>query len=599
MECAGETATVTVLFTDLVSSTQLMSSLGESAFDELRQPHLALLGQTIAAHGGVEVKSLGDGVMAVFTAASDAVAAAVAMQQAVARHGHRAAARLSMRVGLALGDATTYSGDWFGTPVVQAARLCDQCGGDEILVTDTVRAVAEARTNARFVPVGALALRGLAEVAVWKLDWAQEATPAAVALPDRLHGIEESGFVGRQPELAALRAAFERAATGSRQMLLVGGEPGAGKSRLIAEFAQQVHAEGASVLFGRCDEGLAVPYQPFVEALTHYVHHAPPAEMPSGLGHRGGELARLVPELTELVTGLPSPLRCDPETERYRLFEAIASWLGAASADEVLLVVLDDLHWAAQPTLLALRHVLNDTSPAHLLIVGSYRHTELDPTHSLADLLADLRRVPGVERLTLEGLNEAEVTALLETTGHCRGDHTQALARTIRAHTGGNPFFVGELVRHAAESGVRGRADDGRLEHLGIPEGVHEVVRRRLGRLSAAAQAVLVTAAVVGVEFDLAVVAAVTGLSEEAVADALEEAIAAGLVTEVAGRCRFRHQLLRASLYGSLSITRRRRLHRRVDEAVEALYRSRLDDHLPAALAQLAQDQVAELYTRA
>ncbi|MGH8919969.1 MAG: adenylate/guanylate cyclase domain-containing protein, partial [Actinomycetes bacterium] len=251
VECAGETTTVTVLFTDLVSSTQLMSRLGESAFDELRQPHLALLGQTIATHGGVEVKSLGDGVMAVFTAASDAVAAAVAMQQAVARHGHRAPARLSMRVGLALGDATEYAGDWFGTPVVQAARLCGQCGGGEILVTDTVRAVAEARSNTRFEPVGTLSLRGLAEVAVWKLEWAQAAAiPAAVALPGGLHGVQEFGFVGRRPELATLRAAFERAVAGNRQVVLVGGEPGAGKSRLAAEFAQEVHADGASVLFG-------------------------------------------------------------------------------------------------------------------------------------------------------------------------------------------------------------------------------------------------------------------------------------------------------------------------------------------------------------
>ncbi|MGH8921266.1 MAG: ATP-binding protein, partial [Actinomycetes bacterium] len=325
-------------------------------------------------------------------------------------------------------------------------------------------------------------------------------------------------------------------------------------------------------LFGRCDEGLAVPYQPFVEALSHYVHHAPPAELPSGLGHRAGELARLVPELSELVAGLPSPPRCDPETERYHLFEAIASWLSAASADEVLLVILDDLHWATQPTLLALRHLLKDPSPARLLIVGSYRHTELNPAHSLADLLADLRRVPRVKRLTLGGLDEAEVTAFLEATGHPRSEHTRGLARTIRTQTDGNPFFVGELARHAAEPGALDRADDGGLAHLSIPEGVHEVMLRRLGRLSEAAKAALVTAAVVGVEFDLAVVAVVTGLSEEAVADAVEEAIAAGLVTEVASialRCRFRHQLLRASLYGSLSIARRQHLHRRVGEAVE------------------------------
>ncbi|MGH3813801.1 MAG: ATP-binding protein [Pseudonocardiaceae bacterium] len=627
---AGGISTVTVLFTDLVSSTQIMNLLGDSTFEELRQSHLSLLGQTIAAHGGVEVKSLGDGVMAVFTAASDAVAAAVAMQQAVQRRGRRAPARLSMRVGLALGDATEYVGDWFGTPVVQAARLCAQCGGGQILVTDTVRAVAEARTNAHFALVGTVSLRGLAaEVTVWKLDWVQTASPAMVALPGPFQGTEAFGFVGRQAELAALAAAFERAAAGGRQVMLVAGEPGVGKSRLAAEFAREVHAGGTNVLFGRCDDGLAMPYQPFVEALSHYLHHAPPAELPSRLGQLGGELTRLVPELTERVAGLPSPMRSDPETERYRLFEAMASWLGAASADEPLLVILDDLHWATQPTLLLLRHVVRATSAAHLLVVGIYRHTELDPTHSMANLLADLRRDPGMERLVVGGLDEAEVMALLEAIGRPLGDNAQGLARAIRSHTEGNPFFVGELVRHAVESGTLGHDSDGGLEHLGIPEGVHEVVLRRLGRLSEAANQTLVTAAVVGAEFDLAVVAAVTGLGEDAVAEALEQAIAAGLVKEVTGvtvRFRFRHQLVRASLYGSLSTARRLRLHRRVGQALETLYRSRLDEHLPAlahhfalaatageaatavdytwragdrALAQLAHDQAVELYTQA
>jgi class 3 adenylate cyclase len=627
---AGGITTVTVLFTDLVGSTQIMNLLGESTFEELRQSHLGLLGQMIAAHGGVEVKSLGDGVMAVFPAASDAVAAAMAMQQAVERRSRHAPARLSMRVGLALGDATDYAGDWFGTPVVQAARLCAQCGGGQILVTDTVRVVAQARTNARFTPVGAVSLRGLdAEVIVWTLDWVQTASPAAVSLPDPFQGTEAFGFVGRQHELAALEAIFERAAGGGRRVMLVGGEPGVGKSRLAAEFAREVHAKGASVLFGRCDEGLAMPYQPFVEALSHYVHHAPPADLSRGLGHLGGELTRLVPELTELVAGLPSPLRSDPETERYRLFEAMASWLGAASADEPLLVVLDDLHWATQPTLLLLRHVVQSTSPARLFVVGIYRHTELDPSHCLTDLLADLRRAPGVQRLTLGGLDEAEVMALLKATGHPLGDNAQELARTLRAHTEGNPFFVGELVRHAVESGTLDRADGSGLEHLGVPEGVHEVVLRRLGRLSEVANQVLVTAAVVGAEFDLPVVALITTFGEDTVAEALEEAIAAGLVKEVTGatlRCRFRHQLLRASLYSSLSTARRLHLHRRVGQAIETLYRSQLDDHLPAlahhfahaattgqaatavdytwragdrALAQLAHDQAAELYARA
>ncbi|MGH3962560.1 MAG: ATP-binding protein [Pseudonocardiaceae bacterium] len=630
MRGAGGITTVTVLFTDLVSSTQIMNLMGEATFEELRQSHLRLLGQTIAAHRGVEVKSLGDGVMAVFAAASDAVAAAVAMQQAVQRRGRAAPARLSMRVGLALGDSTEYAGDWFGTPVVQAARLCAQCGGGQILVTDTVRAVAQARTNAHFAPVGTVSLRGLAaEVTVWKLDWVQTASPAMVALPGPFQGTEAFGFVGRRAELAALEAVFERAATGGRQVILVAGEPGVGKSRLAAEFAREVHAGGTSVLFGRCDDGLAMPYQPFVEALSHYLHHASPLELPSRLGQLGGELARLVPELTDLVPGLPSPTHSDPETERYRLFEAMASWLAAASADEPLLVVLDDLHWATQPTLLLLRHVVRATSAAHLLIVGIYRHTELDPAHSMANLQADLRREPGMERLAVGGLDEAEVMALLAAIGRPLGENARGLARAIRAHTEGNPFFVGELVRHAVESGNLGRDSDGGLEHLGIPEGVHEVVLRRLGRLSEAANQTLVTAAVVGAEFDLAVVAVVTGLGEDAVAEALEQSMAAGLVKELAGitmRFRFRHQLVRASLYSSLSAARRVRLHRRVGQALEGLHRSRLDDHLPAlahhfalaatdgeaatavgytwragdrALAQLAHDQAVELYTRA
>jgi class 3 adenylate cyclase/tetratricopeptide (TPR) repeat protein len=637
----GRTTTVTVLFTDLVSSTQLMIRMGEIKFHELRQSHLSLLDQIITAHHGTEVKSLGDGVMAVFSAASDAVAAAVAMQQAVQRRNRQGSARLSMRVGLALGDATEYGGDWFGAPVVQAARICQQCQGNEILVADTVRAVAEARTVAPFTPAGMLILRGLGtEMAVWKLDWTQMASPAAVALPGPLQGSEPFGFVGRVAELAALRATLERAATGGRHVMLVGGEPGVGKSRLAREFAQEAHAAGTRVLFGRCDEGLAMPYQPFVEALFHYVHHAPDSELPKGLGGWGGELTRLVPELAELVPELPRPRRSDPdnelpgqlgsdpESERYRLFEAVASWLGAASADELMLVVLDDLHWATQPTLSLLRHVARASVPAHLMILGLYRDTEIEPARSLANLQADLRREPGLERFVLEGLDEAEVMALLEATGRPLSGDAGSLARTIRARTEGNPFFVGELVRHAIESGAFDREGNG-FDRLSIPEGINEVVLRRTSQLTDTANQALLTGAVVGAEFDVAIITVVTGLHEEAVIESLEHAMEAGLVKELTGatlRFRFRHQLVRASLYGSLSTARRLHLHRRVGKAIETLHQSRLHEHLPAlahhfseaamageaataihytwlagdrASEQLAHEQAAELYAHA
>ena len=146
------------------------------------------------------------------------------------------------------------------------------------------------------------------------------------------------------------------------------------------------------VLAGRCDEDLGVPYQPFVEALRHFVDHAP---LLSGhLGRYGGELARLVPELNERVSGLPAPLRSDPETERYRLFDAVAAWLAVASAEEPLLFVLDDLQWAAKPTLLLLRHVVR-AGGGRVLVLGIYRDTELAHDHPLVDLVADLRRQGG------------------------------------------------------------------------------------------------------------------------------------------------------------------------------------------------------------
>ena len=133
-----------------------------------------------------------------------------------------------------------------------------------------------------------------------------------------------------------------------------------GKTRLAAELGGRVHDEGATVLAGRCDEDMGVPYQPFVEALRHFVDHTP--VLSGRLGRYGGELARLVPELTERVPDLPPPLRSDPETERYRLFDAVAGWLAVASAEEPVLLVLDDLQWAAKPTLMLLRHVVRAAS---------------------------------------------------------------------------------------------------------------------------------------------------------------------------------------------------------------------------------------------
>ncbi|MGH9003516.1 MAG: ATP-binding protein, partial [Acidimicrobiia bacterium] len=360
-------------------------------------------------------------------------------------------------------------------------------------------------------------LKGLAEpVAVCEVPWAPGPGVAeAVPLPGMLTGGWEV-FVGREGEIEQLARIWKEVLADGRRLAFLAGEPGIGKTRLAAELAAGVRGDGGLVLAGRCDEDMGVPYQPFVEALRHYVTHAPEAR----LGRFPGELTRLVPELPDLVPGLPAPLRSDPDTERYRLFDAVGSWLSDVSAETPLLVVLDDLHWAAQPTVLLLRHVMRSDLPLRLLVVATYRDTDVGRAHPLGPGLADLRRLPGVECLSVTGLDRVGVGAFLaRLAGHpIDGEDGESLVRTVWEETEGNPFFLGEMLRLLSESGAIARQDDRwviTVEDLGIPEGVRDVVGRRLSRLSDDANRTLAVAAVAGLEFEPAVVRAAAGLAEE------------------------------------------------------------------------------------
>ena len=148
----------------------------------------------------------------------------------------------------------------------------------------------------------------------------------------------------------------------------------------MAEVARELHDQAALVLFGRCDEGLAIPYQPFAEALRHYVDHVETL----ALGRFGGDLHRLVPELPQRVGGLDDPLQSDPETERHRLYEAVALWLSDASAASPLVLVLDDLQWATRPTIELLRHVLGSSHASRLLVIATYRDSDVDRSHPMS-----------------------------------------------------------------------------------------------------------------------------------------------------------------------------------------------------------------------
>jgi class 3 adenylate cyclase/tetratricopeptide (TPR) repeat protein len=583
------TENITVLFTDLVGSTELSASLSPEASDDVRRRHFSALRQAIATSGGTEVKNLGDGLMVVFPVASAALVCAVAMQQAVYRDNANAERSLGLRVALSAGEATKEDRDYFGEPVVEAARLCARAEGGQILIADVVRASAGRRSPHAFTALGELELKGLPEpietLAVgWEPLTEEEATSSGgIPLPTRLARRPGVGVVGREEELASLSASAKRVASGQgSEVVLIAGEPGQGKTTLVSEIARRAHEDGMTVLLGRCDEEVGAPYRPFHEALTHYVAHAEEALLRSHVAAHGGELARLVPALQQRLGDLPAPQSTDPDTERYLLYAAAVGLLELASVQTPLILMLDDLHWVDKPSLQLLRHVVANTSAARLLIFGTYRDAELSASHPLTEALGGLLREPGVSSLHLKGLEDTGVIAFMEeAAGHGLDDAGVGLAHQVYRETDGNPFFVAEMLRNLSESGTIYQDDTGRWTaddtegQLALPHSVRAVIGSRLARLGDDATKVLSTASVIGRDFNLDLLAAVTGSDEDELIDLLDQAQHAALVAEVPGipgRYSFAHALVQHTLYEDLGGTRRTRLHKAVGEAIEHLY---------------------------
>ena len=390
-------------------------------------------------------------------------------------------------------------------------------------------------------------------------------------------------FVGREVDLAALDRIYAEVADGARRMVLLCGEPGIGKTRLAAQFARRVFAEGAIVLYGRCDEEGLLAQQPFVEALRQYVHGCPMRELAGQLQLVSGELRRIVPELAERIPDLPEPLPGDPEGARSRLFEAVCSLLCQASEHTPMLLVLDDLHWADPSTLLLLKYLARYPQETQLLVLGTYRQTDVDVDHPLSAVLPRLARECRVRSHILERLDAAAVSALVGI--QVGDDASPELRRLVYEATEGNAFFVVEVLRHLAESGA---IDSGEApERLEVPEGVKDVVAQRIRHLGSETQRLLVTASVLGQEIELSVLQCLSPLDEDNLLESLEAAVRAHVLQEVSGapgRYRFSHALIHDTLYGSLTATRRVVLHRRAGAAVEAVH----GDDLERYLAELA-----------
>ncbi len=556
---------VSFVLTDVVGSTQLWERDPRGMDDALRR-HDTIIAATVNGHGGVLLKSKGEGdaTFSVFARATDAALAAASSRRAFAIEEWPEGIALGVRFAVATGEAIERDGDYFGPTVNRAARLRSLAVGGEVLMSQsTVDVLVDTMSDGlRLLDRGELVLRGLGRPEhVWELIDDQDedggpdggatsaprsnAGPVRTPLPRLLEGAARAPILGRDRELAELSGL--RGGRG-RRVAWVRGEPGIGKTRLVAEVARAAHESGDVVLYGRCDETLGAPFQPFVEALRHWVAHAAPARLADATQYGRSHLARLLPELADgTVTSV--------DADQYAVFDAVDALVSSIADSGRLVFVLDDLHWADRSSLLLLRHLMRSIRSGDIVVLAVYRDTDLDRTHPLAELIADLRREVADVRVTVRGLAPDATAELLVAIGvDLDGDHLEAAV----AETEGNPFFATEIARHLIDS-----VEPSGTSH-GLPEGIREAVGRRLSRLSSATDEVLHVAAVVGREVGPEVLAAISRRSLDEVIDALEEATAAHVLEESTdrfGHYRFVHALVRQTLMEELSSTRRVRLH--------------------------------------
>ena len=415
-------------------------------------------------------------------------------------------------------------------------------------------------------------------------ETASRVAPAVPTSP-----LYRSVFVGREAELKLLQSAFNTTMSGNGLVVMVVGEPGIGKTALWEQLSAYVAIRGGKTVVGHCyEEGsLKLPYLAFIEVIRSYVLTSDLSELRKELGTGAADVARIVSEVRERLRLKPRP-PVNPEEDRYRLFQAVTGFLTNAATTRPLLVVLEDLHNADKDTLEMLIHVARNISGTRLLIIGTYRDVEVDRMHPLSAALAELRRIATFDRVLLHGLSISEVRRMLE---NIAGQPVpQGLTEAVHHQTEGNPLFVQEVLRYLIEAGIISREKGRWLStretplEMSIPEGLRDVIGKRLSRLSEECNRVLSVAAIIGREFPLDILHRVAGVPDNEVFAALEEAKVLAIIEEhtsvgAAVSYRFTHAFIRQTLYEEIIAPRRIRLHQQVGQALEEVYTKRLEEH--------------------
>ena len=573
----GQTeGTVTIMFTDVEESTRLLSTRGFTASHEIMKAYETIIDEKVAQHAGRRIKGLGDGFMISFGSARHGVECALDIQQAIAIYSKENPERkLRIRIGLNTGEVVEEAGDIFGAAVNVAARVAGKAKGGEILVSEIVRQLVGPIAEMKFDFRGRYKLKGFPDR--WRLH---QVTPGEVRESPRVLASAE-GFVGRDQERLEMRMVLDRAATGSGSLVLLTGAPGIGTSRLASEVAADASARGWLVLSGRSLEKDGAPYAPFREVLSAAVASSTAKALQEGAGRHGPLLATLVPGLRQKVRGMSAAHEVATDKVREQLFKSVHSLLAAVQGNKPLLVVLEDLQWADEGTVLLLRDLAERLGGSRIVVVGTYWDSELDSGKPFATALSRLLRRRRAQRITLSRLTDHDVERIVA--GIAEAPLTPVQLVGIQAATEGNPLFVEHSLLYMAESenmlGAHSQTSFTE-EDLELAQSVRGLISRRIERLSEPAQRMLVAAAVIGRDFDVALLEAFGELSGHELRDALDEATRGHfLVAAMGATYRFAHDLVRQRVLAELPLPRLQAYHLAVADTLERVYGKSSGDH--------------------
>jgi pilus assembly protein CpaF len=568
----GQTeGTVTVMFTDMEGSTNLLSTRGFTESHEIMKAYESIIDEKVAEHAGRRIKGLGDGLMVSFGSSRHGVECALEIQKAIAEYSKQNPERkIRIRIGINTGEVVEEAGDIFGAAVNVAARVAGKAKGGEILVSDVVRSLVGPVAEIKFDFKGAYKLKGFPDR--WRIHKVTpgESTTMTTVLPTG------DGFVGREQERLDMRMVLDRAATGSGGMVFIAGAPGIGASRFAAEVAGDAVGKGWVVLSGRCADQATSPMSPFRDVLNAAVGTAGAKTLQDAVGQNGQLLAQFVPALRQKVRGMAASPDVNPDKLREQLFHAIFDFLVVYQGAKPMLIVVDDLQWADDASILLLRDLAERLSASRIVLAATYWESELDSGRPFTPVVSRLLRRRRAQRIGLGRLSDREVEKMVAAMAETPVTPIQLIG--IQAATEGNPLFVEHSFLYMAASdtmlGGSSRVQASFTEEdLELAQSVRGLIGRRLERLSEPAQRMLVAAAVIGRDFDIALLEAFGELSGHELREALDEATRGHFLTSAApDRYRFGHDLVRQRVLAVLPLPRLQAYHLAVADTLERVY---------------------------